>query len=297
MAWGAGDFFGGLSTRIANVLTALLVIQAAGALLTVALLLSSGESMPGATALAWAAVAGLSGLVGLLCLYLALSRGTMGLVAPASALIAAAVPAMVGIVSGDRTGPLLLLGMLMALMAVVVISLPERRGVPGLTEPLEAGAAAAGGSRAGEWLLVLFAGLGFASIYHCVDRAQQQGGGVWWDLTVVRLAALSAAVVATLTLLAVRRAPSLRVTRNVLPLTLLAAVGDTGGNLFYIMARSAAGAAGTLSVTVVLASLFPVSTVVLARVVLHERLSRRRLAGVGLAVGAVALIGLGAAQA
>ena len=296
MAWGAGDFFGGLTTRIANVLTALLVIQAVGALLTVALLLSSGESMPGATALAWAAVAGLSGLVGLLCLYLALSRGTMGLVAPASALIAAAVPAMVGIVSGDRTGPLLLLGMLMALMAVVVISLPERRAVPGLTEPLEAGAAA-GGSRAGEWLLVLFAGLGFASFYLCVDRAQQQGGGVWWDLTVVRLAALSAAVVATLTLLAVRRAPSLRVTRNVLPLTLLAAVGDTGGNLFYIMARSAAGAAGTLSVTVVLASLFPVSTVVLARVVLHERLSRRRLAGVGLAVGAVALIGLGAAQA
>ena len=251
-----------------------------------ALLLVSREPMPTAPALAWAALGGVTGLVGLLCLYQAMARGTMGIVAPASALIAAAVPVMVGILGGDHVDALLLTGMGMALVAVALISLPDRRSVGGTAGPGRGG-----------WLLIVLSGLGFASFYLCLDQAQRAGGSAWWDLSVVRLAALSAAVVAALVLLVARRAPPLRVTRSVLPLAILAAVGDTGGNLFYVLARSVADAAGTLSVTVVLVSLYPVSTVLLARVVLHERLSRLRLLAVALALAAVVLIGLGAVQA
>ena len=148
----------------------------------------------------------------------------------------------------------------------------------------------------GGWLLIVLSGLGFASFYLCLDQAQRAGGSAWWDLSMVRLAAFSVAVIAAAVLLVAGRAPRLRVTRAVLPLAVLAAVGDTGGNLFYVLARSVADAAATLSVTVVVVSLYPVSTVLLARLVLHERLSRLRLLAVGLAVAAVALIGLGAAQ-
>jgi drug/metabolite transporter (DMT)-like permease len=82
------------------------------------------------------------------------------------------------------------------------------------------------------------------------------------------------------------------ISKVLLPLALLSAVGDTGGNLFYILARSE----GTLSATVVIASLYPVSTTILARLTLGERLSRVRIVGVALAILGVALIGLGAAD-
>ena len=94
------------------------------------LLLVSREPMPAGPALAWAALGGVTGLVGLLCLYQAMARGTMGIVAPATAVIAAAVPAAVGILGGDRVDALLLAGMGLALVAVVLISMPDRTAGP-----------------------------------------------------------------------------------------------------------------------------------------------------------------------
>ncbi len=272
-------------------LLALVLGQAFGAVLTVTVVIVSAEAIPATAPLAWAGAAGTGGLVGLACLYLALSRGTMGLVAPLTALIAAALPALVGLAAGEPAPPLLLAGIVVAISAVVVTSLPERELlVP--SGPVAAGSAATSlvGARGQEWLLICLSGLGFAAFYLGVDRAHAAGGGVWWTLAGVRLTALTVAIVATLVLLAARRAPAMIVTRAVLPLALLAAVGDTGGNLFYILARSE----GTLSVTVVIASLYPVSTTILARVVLRERLSHLRIGGVALAILGVALIGLGA---
>jgi drug/metabolite transporter (DMT)-like permease len=275
------------------VLLALVLGQAFGGALTAVAVLVTRETIPDVLPLAWSGAAGLGGLVGLACLYLALSRGTMGLVAPLTALIAAVLPASVGLVAGEAAPPILLVGMVVALAAVVVISLPERELVP----PPDATAAASAstsitGARGQEWLLIALSGLGFACFYLGVDRAHASGGGVWWTLAGVRIAALTAAVLVIVVMFAMHRGPSMRVTRTLLPLTVLAAVGDTGGNLFYILARSA----GTLSTTVVLASLYPVSTTVLARVLLGERLSRTRLLGVALAVLGVALIGLGAVE-
>jgi drug/metabolite transporter (DMT)-like permease len=282
-AWGAGDFLGGLITRTTNIVVALVLVQGIGTLLTLGALLVSGEAAPSLSTLLWAALGGLGGLVGLTGLYLGLSRGSMGLVAPLTALIAAAVPALLGLLRGESASPLLIAGMLVALAAVVLISMPDRTsaGTPSsqrLGDP-------------SDWLLIVIAGLGFASFYLGVDRAHSEGGGVWWSLMAVRVAALGAALAGTAILVAAGRAPPLHAA-GTLTLATLSALGDSGGNLLYILAR----AETTLSVAVVLASLYPVSTAVLARLILNERLSRLRIAGVGLAVAGVALIGLASVE-
>jgi drug/metabolite transporter (DMT)-like permease len=219
---------------------------------------------------------------GLALFYLALSRGTMGLVAPLTALIGATVPALVGVARGDRIAPIVLAGMLLALASVVVISLPDRRlGTPVLP--------AYRGARLGEWLLILGAGLGFAAFFLGIDRAHEAGGGTWWPLFAVRVAGVLLVTLAVIGLAVRGRRPSLRFGGAILPLGALAAIGDTGGNLFFVLASGA----GELGVTVVLSSLYPVGTALLARIFLNERLSPMRLAGVALALVAVSLISLG----
>ncbi len=169
-AWGATDFVGGVTSRAAGVLVTLLMVQVYGTLLSLALLPFAGEAIPEPAALVWAAASGASGLVGVGCLFLALSRGTMGLVAPLAALVAVSVPAVVGVVSGDRIGLLLAAGLVVATVAIVVISLPDRRlGTPAL--------ATFHGSRAREWLLILVSGLEIRRLLpRCRPRARRRRG-------------------------------------------------------------------------------------------------------------------------
>ena len=282
-SWGAGDFFGGLASRMGGLRPALVLTQLFGVLVALSLVPFANETPPSAQGSAWAAAAGIAGLVGVGCLYLALSAGTMGLVAPLTGLIAAAVPAAIGIIGGDPVGPVLLAGMALALAAVVVISLPDRR--PGsLRTPVRTA------SRAREWALIVGAGLGFAGFYLLVDMAHDAGAGTVFTLVGVRLASTAAAVALLLVTVAAGRPTGFPVSRKVVGITFLTGLGDTGGNLFFIIASGI----GVLSVNVVLASLYPVSTALLARIVLGERLSRVRLAGVALAVAGALLISAGA---
>jgi drug/metabolite transporter (DMT)-like permease len=246
------------------------------------------EPFPDPAFMVWAAAAGVSGVIGLSAFYLALSRGTMGLVAPLTALVGASVPALVGIAAGQVPGPLLATGMVVALAAVATISLPEGtdRSLPGRASLR----AWLGGAPAMELGLVLVAGLGFAGFFLGADRARAVGGGVWWPLLAVRASGLVAAWVGIAVLLATGKLQSIRIRRSVLPATVLAGAGDTGGNFFFLLAS----AQGSLPVAVVLSSLYPVQTTLLARVLLRERLSRQRIAGVALAVLGVVLISLGA---
>ena len=250
----------------------------------------SGEAVPGPEAIGASLAAGASGLVGLAAFYLALSRGTMGIVAPLTALIGAAVPALVGIASGGVLNPLIVAGMLVALAAVALISVPDdaripvRLGRPNLPR--------FHGSRLREMGLIVVAGLGFAAFFLGVARAHAAGGEVWWPLLFVRAAGLSL-ILPTATVLAVAGRLRRRIRRATVLVTAIAGAGDLGGNLFFIMASSSS----ELAVAVVLSSLYPVQTALLARIVLHERLGRVRLAGVGLAVFGVALLGLGQALA
>ena len=271
--------------------------QAFGLLLALTMVIVSDESAPSTQATAWAFVAGISGVIGLTGLFLALARGAMGLVAPLTAVIAATVPALVGILRGDPLDPLVALGMLLALGAVVAVAMPDRSPTLESASPRSASTVMADPAtdaspprgRLAEWALILMAGLGFAGFFLGVDLAHGAAAGPWWTLTIARVASLSVILVAVGVLVTRGRAPGTAGIRSVWMLVVASAIGDTSGNLFFVLSR----AETTLAVSVVLSSLYPVSTAVLARVVLGERLSRLALVGVGLAIGGVVLIGYG----
>jgi drug/metabolite transporter (DMT)-like permease len=280
------------------VLAAITASQGIGLAATAVILAASGEVMPGVEAVGWSAAAGLSGVVGLGCFYLALARGTMGLVAPLAGLIGAALPALVAIIAGEDVGPVRLAGIVIALIAVVLISLPSASQTPRQRQQARIDLR--------ELPLVISAGLGFAFFFLLLDRAAAEGAQTWWPLLFVRLVGLAAVLVVICGLLArgrheplARRAgrlfglPRLRALSlsvvGVLPLFALAGAGDIGGNVFFLLANQA----DSLPVAVVLSSLYPIVTTLLAAGFLRERLGRVQLVGIVLAVIGVTLIGLG----
>lgn len=262
---------------------------------TALLLGFSGEQAPPAEPILWAAGAGLCGVVGLGAFYRALARGTMGLIAPLAALLGAGLPALVGLIGGEPLGSLRLAGIGIALVAVVLISLPG-----GETSPAERSAVRID---IADLPLVLLSGLGFAGFYLFLDRAVAAGGEIWWSLLVVRLVGLAVVLgffgwaLARLGEGSLRRRTGqvlgvgkLRAASisalAIAPLFALAGAGDLGGNAFFVLANER----DSLPVAVVLSSLYPVVTTVLAAVLLRERLRPVQLGGIGLAVIGVALI-------
>lgn len=282
VSWGLGDFAGGIATRLSNSLIAVGLAQAVGLLMAGLALVLAREPMPGSEALLWGGLAGVSGTLGLACFYLALSRGTMGLVAPLTALLAASWPAAFALLTGGSVSSLVLVGMVAALVAVALISIPDRRlGRPVL--------ATYHGSRGQEWLLILGASLGFGGFFLMLDAANDAGGAVWWPLLMVKLAGVLAIAGSVVLLKPLGRLPVMRLGVGAVVVACLAGLGDLGGNLFFVLASID----GELAVVIVLTSLYPVTTAILARVVLHERLSPLRLLGVAIALLGVILIGLG----
>jgi drug/metabolite transporter (DMT)-like permease len=207
----------------------------------------------------------------------------MGLIAPLSGVIAAAVPVVVSVARGNPLHPAAMLGMVLALAAVVAVAMPA------------AGDAAATGrhpdtrERLLEWGLAAVAGIGFAGYFLGVDRAHADGAGTWWTLFLARGAGFVVVSGFIVALVATRRLPSFEGAVGAAPILTLSAVGDLGGNLFYVLALGQT----TLAVAVVLSSLYPVMTALLARTFLGERLTRTALVGVALAIAGVVLIGLG----
>jgi drug/metabolite transporter (DMT)-like permease len=256
-------------------------------------LLISAEAVPSPTVLIWGFAAGMSGIIGLGAFYLALARGTMGLIAPLAALIGAALPVVVSYLRGEEIGELRLLGMALAIGAVVLISLPG--GEQTADERRQAQVDLA------DLPLVIVSGLGFAGFYLLIDEAHRAGGDLWWPLTAVRMAGLLAIVVVVGVLLVRSGEASLEArTRRVFglggnaratllalaPLLIASGLGDLGGNAFFVLANQA----GQLAVAVVLSSLYPVVTTVLAALLLHERLRPWQLGGIALAALGVVLI-------
>lgn len=264
-------------------LVSVLAVQGIGTLLALLVVLGTGEAATGAASLAWAAVGGLGGLLGVTALYLALARGTMGLIAPLSGVIAAAVPVVISVVSGETIHPAALVGMLLALAAVGAVAMPAS-GDAAATTPRPSRR-----EQLIEWVLAAIAGIGFAGYFLGVDQAHDAGAGTWWTLLAARTAGFLVVLGFVVALIAARRLPSFAGAAAAAPVLVLSAVGDLGGNLFYVLALGQT----TLAVAVVLSSLYPVATALLARTFLGERLTPTAVAGVALAVGGVVLIGLG----
>lgn len=268
--WGTGDFAGGLAGRRAVAVRVVLDSQLVGMLALVLLGLALRQPWPPPSALLTGAVAGLAGSVGLLLLYLSLARGAMGVAAPLTAVAAGGIPLLVGMLTEGLPGPPQLAGFLLALVAIWVIA-----GGDG------------GRLRLGDLGLPLMAGVGFGAFLAIMGRLPD-GIGFTWPLVVGRLA--SVGLMGSVVLLRRGTGGQGRKREAGYPwgLVALAGLGDTAGNAFFVLASQL----GRLDVAAVLSALYPAATVLLARVVLGERLTRRQGVGVGLALGAVVLIAL-----
>ncbi|RBY83229.1 EamA family transporter [Blastococcus sp. TF02A-30] len=268
VVYGASDFLGGLSSRRAPVFGVVAVSQVAG--LTALLLLLPWLGGPTTAAdLAWGAGAGLAGAAGLLLFFRTLATGVMSVVAPVTAVTAAAVPVLVGLLGGDRIGAWAAAGIVLALVAVVLVSAEGGLGALRAARPASIGPA-------------LVAGVAFGLFFVLLDRTGSESG-----LTPL-VAARVASVLMVLTVASAGRR-ALRVPRVALPLVLLSGIGDMAANGLFLLA---AQVDGPLAVVGVLTALYPVSTVVLAQLVLRERLVPAQAAGLATAAGAVVLITL-----
>jgi drug/metabolite transporter (DMT)-like permease len=211
----------------------------------------------------------LAGATGLVVFFRTLAGGVMSVIAPVTALTAAAVPVLVGLLGGDRIDAWAAVGIAVALAAVVLVS-------------AEGGLSALRAARPATLAPALLAGSMFGVFFVLLDQTSDNSGLT--PLVTARLASVGLVVG-----IALAGRKSLRVTRPALPLAAASGVGDMVANALFLLATQQDG---QLAITGVLASLYPVSTVVLAQVVLRERLVGAQVAGLGAAVAAVVLITL-----
>jgi drug/metabolite transporter (DMT)-like permease len=284
--WGLGDFLGGLQSRRVRVLAVLLVSQASGlAAIAIGIAIARPEAPP-LVDLWPAAAAGLAGAIALSAFYRALAIGTMSIVAPISAT-GAAVPVVVGIASGDRPAALQLAGIVAAVVGVVLASreLDEPKKGSGLAPLHGVQGARPDPGRVPERTsiaLALVAALGFGTFFIGMDAAAD--ASVPWALLANRVASVSA----VLLVVAAARIPLPGSPGRLAPLVLVGLL-DAGANGLYAWGATE----GLVSVVAVLGSLYPVATVLLARLVLGERVRRVQEVGIVAALAGVALIAAG----
>jgi drug/metabolite transporter (DMT)-like permease len=274
LLWGSADFVGGTLSRRLPTTLVVGASQAAGLVSITLVAILAGALTAPTDYLPWAVASGLAGMVGLVCFYSALASGTMGVVSPIAAL-GVVVPVVVGLARGERPSAVQLVGIAVALAGVVLASGPELSGRAG-ARPL---------------VLAAVAALGFGLALLFIAEGSRTS-------TLMTLVAMRATSVTVLTVtLAVALARSRRTAsagvprldrRDLGPVTLVG-IGDVGANLAFGLASTR----GLVSVVAVLGSLYPVITVLLARMVHAERLGRAQTVGVVGALAGVALIGVG----
>lgn len=264
LSWGSGDFNGGLATKRLGVLHVLTVVHGVGLVLTLVLALLTGQALPPTAELALAAGAGVIGLISLGALYRGLAEGQMGIAAPVSSVLSAALPLIFSIVvRGTQPDSAQQIGFAVALVAIVLISLASGKieGTSGLG-------------------MAVTAGIGFGIYFILMSFIQSDS--VYW------LAAVSRALTFGILLMIVIRQRRILAPPNGLTgvMLLLAGVLDVFGNIFFLLSAQS----GRLDIAAVVVALYPAVTIVLAAGLLKERMSRLQVLGVVLALGAVALI-------
>lgn len=265
LTWGSGDFAGGMLARRGPVLAVVMVSQLVGIVIGFLLANLRGETMPLPSDVPWSVLGGLTGGIGIVALYRGLASGRMGVVAPVTGVIAAAIPVAFGIAVQGLPAPLAVIGIGLAIVAVILVSRVSdgRSGPSGIGLALVAG--------------IAIGGFGVAI-------SQISDGRVFGSLTIIR--ATQAALIA---LIIVAGRQAWRTDRKMLPAMVGVGVLDMAGNAAFMLAVQA----GSLAIAAVLSSLYPVTTVVLASLLLHERVTRSHAVGIGLALVAIACIALG----
>jgi len=270
--YGTGDFLGGLATKRATTWSVVVVVQTVGLVALAILVPIDGVPMPAGRDLVLGAFASCAGMVGLGLLFLGLARGPMGVVAPITAVGAAVLPAGWGLLQGERPSVAALIGVALAVVAVGFIARhpPEH----GTDEPATAATSTL--------LLAIASGACFGTFFVIISHTDDGSG--FWPL----LSGRAASVPLLLAALVVTRQHILP-TRAGVGVALLSGCFDVTANALLLLAVRE----GLLTLVSPVASLYPASTVVLARFVLHERLQRIQLGGLVAALVGVVLIAAG----
>lgn len=269
--YGAADFLGGIASKRADTVLVTLVAQAAGLVLLVLLLPVLPASSPAPGDYWWGAAAGVAGSVGVALLYRALALGTMSIVAPITAVCAAAVPVLVALALGERPGLVAGVGIVLSAVAIVLLS----QGHPGARPVRGTGWATTSAGMA------LIAGAAVGVFFLCLARTSDEAG--LWPLIVGRSVSVPLFAVIAMT---GGRTRGLRLGLRVARTAAGCGVVDMLANALYLIATRY----GPLALVATLASLYPASTVLLARLTLGERLTRAQALGVMCALVAVVLI-------
>lgn len=268
VALGGADFAGGLAAKRHPVVAVVVWSHVAGLTLALVAVATVVPGRPQLADVGWGALAGLASCVGATLLYRALAAGQMMLAAPVAAVAAALLPVVAGLVLGERMRPLALAGIVAALVGVALVS--RSGGRARRTMPV-----------AVTVVLAVGAGLGFGAFM--VSLAQTSPAGGLWPLVFARCASLTA----LFTISRIRRTP-LRAPLPTLRLGWLSGTLDMASSVLYLLAVRE----GSLALVGLLASLSPVSTVVLARILLRERTWLWQRLGAGLVMGSVVLLAI-----
>jgi drug/metabolite transporter (DMT)-like permease len=269
VTWGVSDFIGGLNSRSMAVATVIFYTQIVGFVLLLPLAIARGAPDWQWTTVLYAVSGSLAGLVGIAGLYRGMAVGAISIVAPISAT-GAAIPVIFGLTHGEQATALQSAGIVLALVGVILASLTQANAEGGKRRGLGPGVGYA-----------ILAAAGFGGFFVLLHEAATQD--VIWATTVQRL---TGAVVLGLIVLVMR--PPLAVGWQRFPRLVVVGALDTTANVLYAFASTT----GLVSLAAVLASLFPVMTVILARVVLNERLSLVQGTGVVCALAGVACIAM-----
>jgi uncharacterized membrane protein len=279
--YGAADFLGGMATRRARVAPVVTVAQGSGFVLLAVMLPVLPAASPTSSDLVWGSAAGLAGGIGVALLYWGLAVGSMAIVAPVSAICAVVIPVVAALMFGERLELLTMIGMTVALIAIMLVSQQtEDPVVAGGEDPQDCPVPRRRRLRRPPGLgIALASGVAVGIFFLCLAQTHTTAG--MWPLLVAR---------ATSTVLfgvgaAVARISFAWPYRVIAPAVVGGAI-DMAANAAYILAARS----GALSVVVTLVSMYPASTVVLSRVVLGERFSIVQTVGIVLALIAVLMI-------
>ena len=273
VCYGAADFLGGLTSKRASTIPIVVLSQLSGLALLFIMLPLVPAAAPSRVDHIWGAVAGLTGGVGVALLYRALSIGVMAVVAPTTAVCAVTIPVLAAVVMGERPGILRIAGIGLAIVAIALVSQSNH------PEPGDRTQAEKTGSRTSAFSLALLSGVVIGFFFLALAQTSERAG--LWPLVTARL--VSVALFASMLLMT---STPRRIPKAIIATVIAGGVLDMLANLLYMIATRS----GPLSVVVTLASLYPASTVILARVVLHERLSPTQWVGVVCALIAVVAI-------
>lgn len=266
VGWGVSDFLGGLKSRTLPLVAVQILSLLAGFVVTLPALMLHGEGPPGAWKLVYGVLSGALGAVGIAAFYRGLAIGAMGIVAPISAT-APVVPVVIGLARGEQPSVLQLAGIALALIGIVLVG--QEPGEETRRFALGAG------------LALLAAGCFGVALFGISEASK---GDPYWAALALRVGAVVAIGVAVPAF-----RPPLGAALRAWPAIAAIGILDAGSTLLYAVATTR----GLLSVVVVLASLYPVTIVLLARAVLSERLASLQLAGAAAALAGAAFISAG----